>query len=60
MSTPRPVVVVGLDGRSQPMYRYQDELHLADHLRSIVAAEDRFPVSPMATSFLESARTGTL
>lgn len=42
------------------MYRYQDELHLADHLRSIVAAEDRFPVSPMATSFLESARTGTL
>lgn len=37
----RRIVSVGLDGRSQPMWRYRDELHLPDHQRSIVAPEDR-------------------
>lgn len=39
--TQRAVVSVGLDGASQPMLRYRDELHLADHERSVVAEEDR-------------------
>lgn len=39
MEAEREVVSVGLDGRSQPMLRYRDELHLADHLRSIVTVE---------------------
>ena len=37
----REVVVVGWDGKSQPIRRYADELHLPDHLRAVVKAEDR-------------------
>lgn len=37
----REVVSVGLDGRSRPMLRYRDELHLPEHERSIVTPEDR-------------------
>lgn len=36
----RPIVSVGWDGRSEPMWRYADELDKADHLRTIVAADD--------------------
>lgn len=35
------VVSVGLDGRSRPMWRYSDELHLPDALRSIVHPDHR-------------------
>lgn len=31
------IVTVGWDGASKPMLRFRDELHLPDHLRSIVA-----------------------
>jgi hypothetical protein len=34
----RDTVVVGWDGRSQPMLRYADEMHLPDSQRSVVAA----------------------
>lgn len=37
----REVVSVGWDGRSRPILRYADELHLPDHARSVVRAEDR-------------------
>lgn len=37
----RSVTQVGWDGISQPIYRYTDEMHLSDHLRSIVSTEDR-------------------
>lgn len=37
----RALVVAGWDGRSQPMYRYADEMHLPDATRSIVKPEDR-------------------
>lgn len=37
----REVVSVGLDGRSNPMWRYRDELALPDHARSIVDPTDR-------------------
>lgn len=33
----RQVKAVGWDGRNQPMLRYADEMHLPDHLRSVVA-----------------------
>lgn len=32
----RKVVVVGWDGRSNPMLRYADEMHLPDYARSLV------------------------
>jgi hypothetical protein len=32
----RPIVQVGWDGASRPMYRYRDELSLPDYQRSIV------------------------
>lgn len=35
------VIVIGLDGRSRPMYRYAVDMHLSDHQRRIVAAEHR-------------------
>lgn len=44
--TPEPtdeIVTVGWDGRSQPMLRFRDELHLSDHLRSIVAIPPATP-----------------
>lgn len=37
----RAVVSAGLDGRSEPMLRYADEMALPDSARSIVSAADR-------------------
>ena len=37
MCKERDTVVVGWDGRSRPMIRYADELHLPDSQRSIVS-----------------------
>lgn len=45
----REVVQVGLDGRSQPMLRYRDELDRPDHARSIVSPADRARVLPAQT-----------
>ena len=36
----RNIVSVGLNGRSLPMWRYKDELHLPDHQRAIVSRDD--------------------
>lgn len=37
----RSITCVGWDGRSKPILRYSDELHLSDHLRSSVTVQDR-------------------
>jgi len=39
--TSRKIVSIGLDGNSMAMYRYEDELHLPDHQRSIVPRNKR-------------------
>jgi hypothetical protein len=36
----RRITQVGWDGRSQPMWRYTDELDRPDYARSVVKAED--------------------
>ena len=36
----RQLVVTGWDAQSKPIYRYRDELNLADHLRERPTAED--------------------
>lgn len=38
-NTRRAVVSIGMDGASQPMLRYQDELHLPDSRRSRVLSD---------------------
>lgn len=37
----RAITQIGLDGASQPILRYTDEMHLGDHARSIVSPQDR-------------------
>lgn len=37
---PRAIVQVGLDGRSEPMLRYRDELGLPDHQRKVPSEAD--------------------
>lgn len=54
--TGREIVSVGLDGRSQPMWRYADELWLPEHRRSVVSAADRpAPTSEQILEQLEDA-----
>lgn len=49
-STAKPeIVVVGWDGRSDPIFRYRDDVHLPDHQQRIVAPEHR-PVPTKAWS----------
>lgn len=36
----RVIVVVGWDGRSNPIYRFYDELDLPDHMRSRPSVEE--------------------
>lgn len=38
--TGRPLFCIGWDGRSQPMFRYADEMALPDHERAIVSEAD--------------------
>lgn len=53
--TDREIVVIGLDGGSQPMLRYRDEMGLPDHDRSIVSREDREAYEARADRLREDA-----
>lgn len=47
---PRKIIVLGWDGRSNPIYRYQDELRrMPDHMRSIPPKEAILAQFPNAT-----------
>jgi hypothetical protein len=45
----REIVSVGWDGRSNPMYRYRDELALPDHMRARPLLSEVLAQHPDAT-----------